>query len=99
MTQKFASPSALREFALETASQLRAAGQVEACEVMEAAATFVTGSGWEWLGELGFAAASIREKFRVSDLVAARLARIQAAASSRRPYGSQKSWWRKVLGL
>jgi hypothetical protein len=61
MTEKFASPSTLREFALETASQLRAAGQTEACEVMEAAATSVTSSGWEWLGELGAAAASIRE--------------------------------------
>ena len=84
---KFASPSALREFALETASQLRVAGQVEACEVMEAAATFVTCSGWEWLGELGAAAASIRERFQVSDLVAARLSRIREAATSQPPYG------------
>ena len=38
------------------ASQLRAAGLTEACEVMESAATFVTSSGWEWLGELGAAA-------------------------------------------
>ena len=86
MTQKFPSPSALREFALETASQLQAAGQAEACEVMEAAATFVTSSGWEWLGELAAAAASIRERFQVSDLVAARLTRIREAATSQQPY-------------
>ena len=83
---KFASPSALREFALETASLLRAAGQVEACGVMEAAATSVTGSGWEWLGELSVAAASIRQGFQVSDPVAARLNRIREAATSKHPY-------------
>jgi len=86
MTENFTSPSALREFALETAAQLRAT-QTEACEIMETAATFVTGSGWEWLGELGAAASSIRERFSVSDLVAARLARIREAATSQRPYG------------
>ena len=86
MTEKFASPSTLREFALETASQLRATGQTEACEVMEAAATFVTSSGWEWLGELGAAATSIRERFQVSDLIAARLIRIREAATSQQPY-------------
>jgi hypothetical protein len=84
---KFASPSALREFALETASQLRAAGQAEARAIMDAAATFVTSSGWEWLGELGAAAAIIRERFQVSDLVAARLLRIREAATSQQPYG------------
>ena len=87
MTEKFTSPSALREFAMETASQLRAAGQTEACEVMEAAATFVTSSGWEWLGELGAAVASIRGRFQVSDSVAARLNRIREAATSQQPYG------------
>ena len=87
MAEKFKSPSALRDFALETAAQLQATGQSEACEIMEAAATFVTGSGWEWLGELGAAASSIRERFSVSDLVAARLARIREAATSQRPYG------------
>jgi len=87
MTEKFASPSALREFALETASRLRAAGQAEACEIMEAAATFFTSSGWEWLGELGAAVASIRERFPVSDLIAARLTRIRDAATSQQPYG------------
>jgi hypothetical protein len=86
MTEKFESPSALREFALETASQLRADGQPEACEMMEAAASFVTNSGWEWLGELGVAAASIRKRFPVSDSIAARLARIRGAATSRQPY-------------
>ena len=86
MRKKFTSPSALREFALETAAQLRAAGQAEASEVMEAAVDFVTSSGWEWLGELGAAAASIRDRFQVSDLVASRLARIRATAKSRQPY-------------
>lgn len=84
---KFASPSALREFALETASLLRAGGQAEAGEVMESAATFVSGSGWEWLGVLGAAATSIRERFQLSDGVAARLTRIHKAAISRQPYG------------
>ena len=63
---KFASPSALREFALETASLLRAGGQAEAGEVMESAATFVTSSGWEWLGELDAATTRIRERFNTS---------------------------------
>ena len=84
---KFASPSALREFALETAAQLRADGQTEAGEVLEAAATYVTGSGWEWLGELDAATARIRQCFQVSEAVATRLARIHKAATSRRPYG------------
>jgi hypothetical protein len=86
-TEKFASPSALREFALETASQLRAAGLTEACEVMESAATFVTSSGWEWLGELGAASASIRERFQLPDFIAVRVARIHETATSRQPYG------------
>jgi hypothetical protein len=86
MTEKFTSPSALREFALETAFELRAAGQPEACEVMEAAATFVTSSGWEWLGELGAAVATIRERFQVSDSIVARLSRIREAATSQQPY-------------
>ncbi len=86
MNEQFTSPSALRVFALETAAQLRAAGQPEAGEVMKAAATFVTSSGWEWLGELGLAAASIRERFQVPDLVAERLTRIREAATSRQPY-------------
>jgi len=54
---------------------------------MEAATTFVTSSGWEWLGELGAAVASIRERFPVSDLIAARLTRIRDAATSQQPYG------------
>lgn len=91
MAERFASPSSLREFALETASQFRAAGQSEACDVMEAAATFVTSSGWEWLGKLSTAAASIRDNFQVSDLIAARLARIREAATSQQPYGREIS--------
>jgi hypothetical protein len=87
MTETFASPSTLREFALETALQLRAAGRTEASEVIEAAATCVTSSGWEWLGGPGAAAASIRGRFQVSGLVAARLARIREAATSQQPYG------------
>jgi hypothetical protein len=87
MAEKFTSPSELREFALETAGQLRAVGLTEACEMMEGAATFVTSSGWEWLGELGAAASSIQERFHVSDLVAARLSRIRVAATSQQPYG------------
>lgn len=54
---------------------------------MEAAAKFVTSSGWEWLGELGNAAARIRDSFPVPDLIAARLARIREAATSQQPYG------------
>jgi hypothetical protein len=84
---KFASPSELREFALETAARLRADGQTEAGEVLEAAATYVTGSGWEWLGELDAATARIRQRFPVSAVAATRLARIRKAATSRRPYG------------
>lgn len=87
MTRKFKSPSELRRFALETASQLRAVGLTEASEVLEQAANFVTSSGWEWLGELSAAAASIEAKFPVSDSVAPRLAAIREAATSERPYG------------
>ena len=84
---KFASPSALREFALETAALLRADGHAEAGELLEAAATFVSGSGWEWLGELDAATKSIRQRFKLSDELAARVARIRKTATSRSPYG------------
>ncbi len=84
---KFESPSALREFALETATLLRADGQAEAGEILAAAATFVSGSGWEWLGELGVATASLRQRFKLSGEIAARVARIRQAATSRSPYG------------
>jgi hypothetical protein len=83
----FPSPSDLREFALETTAQLHAAGLPEAGEMMEAAATFVTGSGSEWLGELAAAAKGIRKRFPLPDSIAARVARIRGTATSRRPYG------------
>ena len=84
---KFESPAALREFALGTASLLRAGGQAEAGEIMETAATFVSGSGWEWLGELDAATTSIRQRFKLSGEITARVARIRKAATSRQPYG------------
>jgi hypothetical protein len=87
MADRFISPDALREFALETASQLRSAGQPAAADIMHDAATFVTGSGWEWLGELAHAAKKIEKKTRVPDMLAARLARIREVATSGRPYG------------
>lgn len=87
MTRKFKSPSELRKFALEAASQLRAVGLTEASEVLEQAANFVTSSAWEWLGALGAAAAGIEARFSVSDSVAPRLAAIREAATSEHPYG------------
>lgn len=86
-SEQFTSPSALREYALETAAALRVLGLSEAGDILESAATFVTSSGWEWLGELGSAAASIRKRFELSESVAARLARIHKTATSRHPYG------------
>jgi hypothetical protein len=87
MADRFISPGALREFALETASQLRSAGRPAAADMMHDAATFVTGSGWEWLGELAHAAKTIEKKTRVPEILAARLARIREVATSGRPYG------------
>ncbi|GDY21323.1 hypothetical protein LBMAG56_26690 [Verrucomicrobiota bacterium] len=86
-SERFSSPGALREFTLETAAQLHAAGLPEAGEIMAAAANLVTGSGWEWLGELGVAAASVRKRFRLPDGIAGRVARIRKTATSRQPYG------------
>jgi hypothetical protein len=85
--ERFASPNDLREFALQTAGDLRQAGLAEAGDLLEAAATYVTGSGWEWLGELMVAARKIRRRFTLSDALAAKVARIQRAAASGRPYG------------
>jgi hypothetical protein len=84
---KFVSPSALWEFALETATQLRQAEMKEAGDRLESAARYVTSSGSEWLGELGAAAANIRKQFKLSKEIASRVRRIQKAATSRRPYG------------
>jgi hypothetical protein len=72
---------------LETASELRAAGLTDASQLLESAATYVTGSGWEWLGELGIATATIRKRFKLPKPLAARIKRIRKAAVSRRPYG------------
>ena len=85
-SEKFPSPDALREFALETAAQLRAVGRPEAGEILESAANLVTSSGWEWLGELGVAATSIRKRFPLPDGIADRVARIRKVATSRQPY-------------
>lgn len=87
MSETFSTPSALRDFALETAAQLRAGGLVEAAGLMEDAANFVSGSGWEWLGELAAAATKIRASFEVPQPIAARLKRIRKTATSRKPYG------------
>ena len=82
----FASPSALREFALETATQLRQAGMTEAAKIMERAATHVTSSGWEWLGELGAAAKIIQKRFVLPEGMRDRIMRIAKAAASKHPY-------------
>ena len=86
MTDRFSSPSQLREFALETASQLREAGEAEACRILEEAATFVSGSGWEWLGELAAATEAVLDGFKLPVPVRERLARIRKAAKSQRTY-------------
>jgi len=83
----FASPSALWEFAIETVSQLRQAGMSEAADLLKGAACYVTSSGWEWLGELGVATASIRKRFHLPGPIASRIKRIHRTATSRRPYG------------
>lgn len=87
MSETFSTPSALREFALETAAQLRSGGLVEAAGLLEEAANYVSGSGWEWLGELAAAATKIKDGFEVPAPIAARLKRIRKAATSRKPYG------------
>ena len=83
----FASPSALRQFALETAGQLRQAGLSEAGDIMESAAKFVTSSGWEWLGELGAAAETAARRFALPQALGAKVSRIARAVASQRPYG------------
>ena len=83
----FTSPSALRQFALDTATQLRQAGLSEAADVMEAAANFPATTGSEWLGELGIASKTIGERFKLSEVLRAKVVRIARTAASRRPYG------------
>ena len=85
--ENFASPSDLRQFAIETATQLRQAGLSEAGGIMELAAKFVTSSGSEWLGELGAATKAIQKRFDLSDWLRSRVARIGQAAGSKHPYG------------
>lgn len=87
MSETFSTPSALREFALETAAQLRAGGLVEAAGRLEEAANDVSSSGWEWLGELGAAATKIKDGFELPAPIAARLKRIRKTATARKPYG------------
>jgi hypothetical protein len=84
--QKFASPWALRQSALESAVQLRQAGLSEAADMMEAAANFPATTGSEWLGELGIAATTIQKRFDVPEALRGRVSRIAQAATSRHPY-------------
>jgi hypothetical protein len=84
---QFTSPSALREFAIETALQLRKAKLEEAGGILEDAANYVTSSGWEWLGELGRASEEIREQYGLQKEILSRVDRIIAAAKSQHPYG------------
>jgi hypothetical protein len=83
----FASPSALRQYAIETATQLRQAGLSEAGGIMELAAKFVTSSGSEWLGERGAATKTIQNRFDLSDWLRSRVARIGQASASKHPDG------------
>jgi len=83
--EKFTSPSALREFALETAAQLKRCGLSEAGDIMQAAANFCVTTGSEWLGELRIAAKTIRGRFELSQDLHARVMRIARAAGSRQP--------------
>jgi hypothetical protein len=83
----FASPSALRQFAMESAIQLRQARLSEAGDIMEAAANFAATTGWEWLGELGIAARTIQKRFDLPDELCSRVSRIAEAATSKHPYG------------
>ena len=72
---------------MATVADLRAAGFDEAALTLEAATTYVTSSGWEWLGELGLATASILKGCRLPESTAARVRRIHHAATSSHPYG------------
>jgi len=87
MPATFTSPSMLRDFVLDTASQLRGTGCDEAIELLESAANYVTVSGWEWLGEVAAAATSVRDGYQVSADILERLTQILEAATSQRPYG------------
>jgi hypothetical protein len=84
---RFASPPALRQYAIETASQLRQSGLREAADIMEAAANFAATTGSEWLGELGIAAKTIQKRFDLPEALRSRVSRIGQAAASRQPYG------------
>ena len=84
---RFASPSALRQYAIQTAAHLRRAGLSEAGNIMESAANFAATTGSEWLGELGQAAKTIHRRFDLPQVLAVRVARIAEAARSRHPYG------------
>jgi hypothetical protein len=57
----------------------------EAAATFEAATTYVTGSRWEWLGELGFATATIGRQWQLPEPIAAKVSRIHRAATSPRP--------------
>ena len=83
---RFDSPEALRQFAIDTASELRAAGMADAADTLERAARYVTGSGWEWLGVLGTAAKQIRPNRDLSDELRQKLKRVAKAGKSRHPY-------------
>jgi hypothetical protein len=85
--EKFASPSALRQFAIETATLLRQTGLNEAGDILEAAANFAATTGWEWLGELGIATKTIQKRTDLPDSLRSRISRIAQAAASRQPYG------------
>jgi hypothetical protein len=82
----FASPSDLREFALETALQLGKANLSEASEILEVAANYATSSGWEWLGELGLASEKIKMESQLPAKIASRIERILTASKSQQPY-------------
>ncbi len=84
--KSFTSPSAFRQFAIDTAIQLRQAGLGEAADTMEAAANFAATTGSEWLGELGIAAKTIQKRFDVPDALRSRVSRIAKAATSKHPY-------------
>lgn len=89
MSQTFSDPSALWNYARETAQQLESAGHAKAAEILDSAATFVTSSGWEWLYELASAVSKIEDEFQFSKAIGARLKNIQAAATSSQPYRSE----------
>jgi hypothetical protein len=83
----FSSPSAFRQFAIDTAIQLRQAGLSEAADIMESAANYAATTGSEWLGELGIATKTIQKRFDLPEALRSRVSRIAQAAASRQPYG------------